>query len=76
MKQTAVSLPDATYDRLRALADSSGRTPTSHILEAVERYLEDTEDLHTAEQAAAEHRNSGGRSFSLDELDNYLGVED
>ena len=27
MKKTAVHLPDATYDRLRALADSSGRYP-------------------------------------------------
>lgn len=76
MKQTAVSLPDATYDRLRALAESSGCTPTFHILQALERYLEDTEDLRIAEQAAAEHRHSGGRSFSLDEQDNYLAVED
>ena len=76
MKQTAVRLPDATYDRLRALADSSGRTPASCILEALERYLEDIEDLHAAEKAAAEHRNSGSRTFSLDELDNYLGLED
>ncbi|MDE0408787.1 MAG: DUF6290 family protein [Alphaproteobacteria bacterium] len=76
MKQTAVRLPDATYDRLRALADSSGRTPTFYILEAVERYLEDIEDLHAAEKAAAEHRNSGSRTFSLDELDSYLGLED
>lgn len=76
MKQTAVRLPDATYDRLRALADSSGRTPTFYILEAVERYLEDIEDLQAAEKAAAEHRNAGGRTFSLDELDSYLGLED
>ena len=76
MKKTAVHLPDATYDRLRALADSSGRTPTSHILQALERYLEDIEDLRTAEQSAAEHRASGGRTFSLDELDDYLALED
>ena len=76
MKQTAVRLPDATYDRLRAFADSSGRTPASCIVEALERYLEDIEDLRTAEKAAAEHRNAGSRTLSLDELDNYLGLED
>ena len=76
MKQTAVRLPDATYDRLRALAARSGRTATFYIREAVERHLEDLEDLHEAEKAAAEHRESGGRSLSLDELDGYLGLED
>ena len=76
MKQTAVRLPDATYDRLQALATRSGRTATFYIREAIERHLEDLEDLHAAEKAAAEHRETGGRSLSLDELDGYLGLED
>ena len=76
MRQTAVRLPDATYDRLRALADRSGRTATFYIREAIERHLEDLEDLHAAEKAAAEHRETDGRTFSLDQLDDYLGVED
>ena len=76
MKQTALRLPDATYDRLQALATRSGRTATFYIREAVERHLEDLEDLHAAEKAAAEHRETGGRTLSLDELDGYLGLED
>ena len=76
MKQTAVRLPDATHDRLRALADRSGRTAAFHIREAVERHLEDLEDLHAAEKAAAEHRETGGRTLSLDALDGSPGVED
>ena len=76
MKRTAVRLPEATYDRLRALADRSGRTAAFHIREAVERHLEDLEDLHAAEKAAAEHRETVGRTLSLDELDSYPGVED
>ena len=75
MKRTAVRLPDATYDRLRALADRSGRTATFYIREAIERHLEDLEDLHAAEKAAAEHRETGGRTFSLDQLDDCPGVE-
>ena len=54
----------------------SGRTATFYIREAIERHLEDLEDLHAAEQAAAEHRETGGRTLSLDELDFYLGLED
>ena len=76
MKQTAVRLPNATYDRLHALATRSGRTATFYIREAIERHLEDLEDLHAAEKAAAEHRETGGRILSLDELDGYLGLED
>ncbi|MDE0176374.1 MAG: DUF6290 family protein [Defluviicoccus sp.] len=76
MKRTAVRLPDATHARLKALAARSGRTATFHIREAVERHLEDLEDLHAAEKAAAEHRETGGRTLSLDALDDYLSVED
>ena len=76
MKRTAIRLPDATYDRLRALVERSGRTAAFHIRESLERYLEDVEDLHVAENAAAGHRKSGSLAFSLDELDRYLGLED
>lgn len=76
MKQTAIRLPNATYDRLRALASGSGQTATFHIREAIDRYLEDLDDLNAVEAAANEHRKSGGRTLSLDELDDYLGLED
>ena len=76
MKQTAVRLPETIYNRLRSLADRSGRTTTFYIREAIERHLEDLEDLHVAERAAAEHHQSGDRTLSLDELDDYLGVQD
>ena len=76
MKRIAIRLPDATHDRLRAFAERSGRTPAFYVREALERYLEDIEDLHVAEKAAAGHRRSGSRTFSLDELDRYLGPDD
>ena len=68
-------LPDATHDRLRALAGRSGRSAAFHIREAVERYLEDIEDLHAAGEAAAEHRKSGSRTIPPDELDGHPGPE-
>ena len=34
-KQTALRLPDATYERLQALAGRTGRTATYYIKEAV-----------------------------------------
>jgi RHH-type rel operon transcriptional repressor/antitoxin RelB len=50
-KQTAVRLPDETYDRLQALSARTGRTTTFYIRQAIEEHLEDLEDLYLAEQA-------------------------
>ena len=74
MKQTAVRLPDETYDRLRSLAARTNRTATFYIREAVNEYLEEMEDRYSAEQALIEHRKSGERALSLDELDTELGI--
>lgn len=51
-KQTALRLPDATYERLQALAGRTGRTATYYIKEAIETHLDDLEDVYWAEQAA------------------------
>lgn len=74
-KQTAVRLPDETYNRLKSLADRTGRTATFYIREAIEEHLEDLEDLYAAEQASIAHRRSGERTLSLNELDAELGLE-
>ena len=74
-KQTAIRLPDETYARLQALSARTGRTVTFYIREAVEEHLQDIEDLYAAEQALIEHRRSGERTLSLDDLDAELGLE-
>lgn len=74
-KQTAIRLPDETYARLQALSVRTGRTVTFYIREAVEEHLRDLEDLYAAEQALIEHRRSGERALSLDELDAELGLD-
>jgi RHH-type rel operon transcriptional repressor/antitoxin RelB len=75
-KQAAARLPDETYNRLKALSKRTGRTATFYIREAVEKHLEDLEDLYTAEQASIAHRQSGGSTLSLNELDAKLGLGD
>ncbi len=74
-KQTAVRLPDETHARLKALAARTGRTVSFYIRLAVEEHLEAIEDLNAAEQALIEHRRSGDRTLSLDELDAELALE-
>ena len=75
MKQTAVRLPDATYDRLQALAARTGRTATFYIRQAIEEHLENLEDAYDAEQALIAHRRSDERTLSLDQLERYLDLD-
>lgn len=74
-KRTAVRLPDEAYNRLKSLAESTGRTATFYIREAIEEHLEHLENLYAAESASIEHRRSGERPLTLDELDVELGLE-
>ncbi|WP_425246805.1 type II toxin-antitoxin system RelB family antitoxin [Desulfovermiculus halophilus] len=46
----SVRLPDEMYERLRSLADRTGRSATYYLREAVVEHLEDLEDVYMAEQ--------------------------
>jgi RHH-type transcriptional regulator, rel operon repressor / antitoxin RelB len=50
-KQTAVRLPEETYNRLQLLAKKTGRTATYYIREAIEEHLDDLEDIYLAKNA-------------------------
>lgn len=67
-KQTAVRLPDETYERLQALAVRTGRTATYYIREAIEAHLEDLEDIYLAEQAAERIRRGEEEVLSAEEF--------
>jgi RHH-type rel operon transcriptional repressor/antitoxin RelB len=74
-KQTAVRLPDETYQRLQALAQRTGRTATFYIREAIEDHLDDLEDAYLAERALEEMRRDNEPTHSLDELIRELDLE-
>lgn len=74
-KQTAIRLPDETYERLQALAARTGRTATFYIRQAVEEHLEDLEDIYLAERVM-ERLNSGEiRTRPLKEVMDELGLD-
>ena len=75
-KQTAVRIPDETFDRLQALAERTGRTSTFYIREAIEIHLEDLEDIYRAEAALIEHKAGKSRNHSLEEASRMLGLDD
>ena len=75
-KQTAVRLPDETYDRLQSLAARTGRTATFYIREAIEEKLQDLEDLYLAEEIMRRRAEGESRTYSLEEIGRDLGLDD
>lgn len=73
-RQTAVRLPVETYDRLKALADRTGRTTAYYIREALEEHLEDLEDIYLGEQALERIRRGEDEVISAEEF--WRGLED
>jgi RHH-type rel operon transcriptional repressor/antitoxin RelB len=71
----AIRLPDAIEKRLSRLAKLTGRTKTFYAREAIQRHLEDLEDLYLAEKRLKALRSGRSRAFSLDEVERDLGVD-
>ena len=72
----AIRLPEDLENRLEALAKRTGRTKTFYARQAIERHLEDLEDIYDAEQRLIDLRVGSSRSVSLDELTDRYGLED
>jgi RHH-type rel operon transcriptional repressor/antitoxin RelB len=75
-KQTAVRLPDETYERLQNLASRTGRTATFYIREAIEEKLQDLEDLYLAEEVTRRRAAGESKTYSLEEIGRDLGLDD
>ena len=75
-KQTAIRIPDETYQRLQALAARTGRTSTYYIREAIEAHLDDLEDVYRADLALERRQRGESRTYSLEEAGRALGLDD
>ena len=75
-RQTAIRLPEETYERLQTLAARTGRTATYYIREAIEQHLEDLEDIYLAEQALEKLRRGEMSTKTLEEVSRELGLDD
>jgi len=75
-KQTAVRIPDETFERLQTLAAQTGRTATYYIREAIEAHLEDLEDTYLAEQVLERLRRGEEQTYTLNEVERDLGLAD
>ncbi len=75
MHTTSLRLPDDIGQRLTTLAEKTGRSKSSYILEAIREHLDDLEDLYIAEQRVADIRANRSRVFSSEEVEAMLNVE-
>jgi RHH-type rel operon transcriptional repressor/antitoxin RelB len=66
----AIRLDPEIENRLSILAERTGRTKTFYAREAILEHLEDLEDIYMAKKALA----GGGRTYSLQEIKDELGV--
>lgn len=71
----AVRLPAEMESRLSTLAQETGKTKTFYIREAIAHYLEDLEDLYTADQRYRGLQAGKSRRISLEEMEKELELD-
>ena len=72
MTTQSVRIPTELDERLRSLVASTRRSKSSFIIEALERYLDEVEDL---EKALARFRDPDAEWVDHDEVGRELGLD-
>ena len=72
----SLRLPDDISSRLNALAHLTGRSKTFYMIEAIREHLDDLEDLYLAEQRFIEIRAGRSQTYTLEEVEQRLGLAD
>jgi len=72
----AIRLPTEIEQRLDALAKATGRSKSFYIREALMEHLDDLEDVYLAERRLEDIRSGRARTYSLEEVERALGLED
>ncbi|MBW2096180.1 MAG: TraY domain-containing protein [Deltaproteobacteria bacterium] len=72
----ALRLPPDIEKRLDALARKTGRTKSFYGREAILRHLDDLEDMYLAEKILDRIKSNKERTFTIDEVERELGLED
>lgn len=76
MNSVSIRLPDELGERLKVLAKQTGRSKTYYIIEAIEKHLEDLEDIYIAEQMIERIRSGKEKIYSFEEVKKHLELDD
>lgn len=71
----SVRLPQEMEQRLDSLCEKTNRPRSYFVKQALEKYLEDEEDLADAIAAYEEHLRTGGKLYSADEIRKLHGLD-
>jgi RHH-type rel operon transcriptional repressor/antitoxin RelB len=71
----AIRLPTDLEERLAVLAQRTGRTKTFYAREAIERHIEDLEDLYLAEKELAQVQSGRSKPVPLSEVMKAHGLD-
>ncbi|MGH8476687.1 MAG: type II toxin-antitoxin system RelB family antitoxin [Methylococcales bacterium] len=72
----AIRLPKDLEKRLDTLAKLTGRTKSFYAREAIEKHLNDLEDIYLAEQRLTEIRAGKTQTIPIEEVLKQYGLED
>lgn len=72
----SLRLPDDLSSRLNDLVQRTGHSKTFYIIEAIREHLGDLEDLYIAEQRLADYRAGDNTTYTLEEVEERLGLVD
>jgi RHH-type rel operon transcriptional repressor/antitoxin RelB len=73
---TSIRLSPEVEKRLDYLASKTGRTKAFYLREIIEKGLDDMEDYYLAIDVLERVRKGEERVYSLDEVENALGLAD
>ena len=68
MSAVSLRLPDEVSQRLKRLADLTGRSKTFYMIEAIREHLDDLEDLYLAEHRLIDIRAGKSQTVPLEEV--------
>ena len=69
---TSIRLPNPLEERLNRLAQETGRTKSFYIREALEKSIEDMEDIYLSQQTLERVRAGKERTYTLKEVEKIL----
>lgn len=76
MSAISIRLSDELAKRLEKLAKRTGRTKSFYVTKAIEEHLQDLEDVYIAEQRLIDLRAGRSRTYTTQEVERELGLED
>ncbi|SMF44671.1 RHH-type transcriptional regulator, rel operon repressor / antitoxin RelB [Xaviernesmea oryzae] len=74
-KRVTIEMPDEMHRLIAEYAAQAGAEPDAYVKDILEQHLEDLHDIALAE-AAMERMRNGERTYTWEEMERELGLED